>query len=51
VATGDQESGAGTAVLDDVTPGFLRVNDALSTCGSVLAAALCLMQDTGNSAA
>jgi hypothetical protein len=50
-ATGDQEGAAGIAVLDDITPGFARANDALSTCGTVLAAALCLMQDTGNSAA
>lgn len=46
---GNQEAAANIVVLDDVTPGYLRANDALSDCSASLGIALHLLRDIRSS--
>jgi hypothetical protein len=42
---GNQEASANVVVLDDVTPRYLEVNEALNACNARLSAALHLLRD------
>jgi hypothetical protein len=46
---GNQETAANIFVLDDVTPGYVRANDALSACNASLAIALHFLRDVSSS--
>jgi hypothetical protein len=49
VSPGSQETAANIFVLDDVTPGYVRANDALSACNASLAIALHFLRDVSSS--
>ena len=46
---GNQETAPNIFVLDDVTPGYVRANDALSACNASIAIALHFLRDVSSS--